>query len=154
MSTLLAVDLGVKTGWALFGDNGRLLRYGSHNFGTPARLKRGAAALLNQHPDLLCLVVEGGGPLRTGWERAAERRGVEFVRVAAETWRRTLLYPRQHRSGPEAKRHADELARRVIAWSDAPRPTSLRHDAAEAVLIGLWGVQRVGWLTTLSGILR
>jgi hypothetical protein len=36
-----------------------------------------------------------------------------------------------------------------VEWSDAPRPTSLRHDAAEAILIGLWGVIRVGWLTTV-----
>jgi hypothetical protein len=41
------------------------------------------------------------------------------------------------------------LARRVIAWSEARRPTSLRHDAAEAILTGLWGVLEVGWLDSL-----
>jgi hypothetical protein len=34
----------------------------------------------------------------------------------------------------------------VIDWSGAARPTSLRHDAAEAVLVGLWGVIDAGWL--------
>ena len=49
-------------------------------------------------------------------------------------------------SGTQAKQTADELARRVINWSEAPRPTSLRHDAAEAILVGLWGALEVGWL--------
>ncbi|MFP2902614.1 hypothetical protein ACLEQD_40940, partial [Corallococcus sp. 4LFB] len=50
------------------------------------------------------------------------------------------------RSGALAKDAADGLARRVIDWSHAPRPTSLRHDAAEAILLGLWGALEVGWL--------
>ena len=69
-------------------------------------------------------------------------------RVSAEEWRSLFLLPRDQRSGDQAKRVADGIARRVVEWSDAPRPTSLRHDAAEAILIGLWGVIDVGWLTT------
>ena len=54
-----------------------------------------------------------------------------------------------------AKRNAGELARRVIRGSGAAGPTSLRHDAAEAVLVGLWGVLQVGWLERLPrGFLR
>lgn len=34
----------------------------------------------------------------------------------------------------------------MIDWSGARRPTSLRHDAAEAIMIGLWGVLHLGWL--------
>jgi hypothetical protein len=45
-----------------------------------------------------------------------------------------------------AKSTADDMARRVIEWCGAARPTSLRHDAAEAILIGLWGVLEAGWL--------
>ena len=44
---------------------------------------------------------------------------------------------------------AGELARKVIAWAEASRPTSLRHDAAEAIMIGLWGLLRMGWLAEL-----
>jgi hypothetical protein len=50
------------------------------------------------------------------------------------------------RSTRVAKRTAAEVARRIIEWSGAPRPTSLRHDAAEAILIGLWGAIVLGWL--------
>jgi hypothetical protein len=85
---LLAVDLGLKTGLAAYGADGRLLRY-------------------------------------------------------------VLLHPSERRDGQAAKRNADRLARAVIEWSGAARPTSLRHDAAEAVCIGLWGVLEVGWLAGL-----
>jgi hypothetical protein len=151
---LLAVDVGLRVGLAYYGRDGRLARYRSHNFGAPARLRRGAATLLDEVPDLAYLVLEGGGPLADPWEREAERRGVGVLRLAAETWRAELLLSRQQRSGPQAKQHADELARRVIAWSAAPRPTSLRHDAAEAILVGLWAVLQLGWLPALPADLR
>jgi len=46
------------------------------------------------------------------------------------------------------------MARRVILWSGVQKPTSLRHDAAEAILAGLWGVIDVGWLESLPLELR
>ena len=60
---------------------------------------------------------------------------------------RSVDLPGRHSHGdPQPKLTADGLARRNIEWSGAPRPTSLRHDAAEAILIGFWGVLEVGWL--------
>ncbi len=38
-SRLLAVDLGVRCGLAVFGADGRLLSYRSTNFGSVARMK-------------------------------------------------------------------------------------------------------------------
>lgn len=154
MRSLLAVDIGVRTGLVLYGHDGRLLWYRSQNFGTAVRLKRGVRRLLADLPDLAWLVLEGGGPLAAIWEREAERRGIPARRIAAEDWRGQLLYPREQRTRPQAKRRAAELARRVIEWSGAPRPTSLRHDAAEAILIGLWGVLEVGWLDGLPAELK
>lgn len=143
---LLAVDLGVKTGLALYGCDGRLRWYRSHNFGTAARLRRGARQILDTEPGLAWLVLEGGGPLAELWKREATRRQLAVRQVSAEVWRRQLLYSRQQRSGLQAKEQADIVARRVIDWSQARRPTSLRADAAEAILVGLWGVLEVGWL--------
>jgi hypothetical protein len=154
MQTLLAVDLGVRTGLALYGGDGRLLRYRSQNFGSAARLRRAVPVLLDAERDLASLVVEGGGPLADAWEREAARRRLPVRRIAAEEWRRTLLYPREQRSGAQAKMTADGLARRIIDWSGAPRPTSLRHDAAEAILIGFWGVLDAGWLDEIPIDLR
>jgi hypothetical protein len=74
--------------------------------------------------------------------------------ISAETWRRLLLYAREQRSGAQAKEHATALARRIILWSEARHPTSLRDDAAEAILIGLWGALEVGWLTEFPVVVR
>ena len=154
---LLAVDLGLRTGLALFGGDGRLIWYRSHNLGTVARLKRAVPSLLRLDdagapPDQL--VLEGPRNLADVWTRVAEKRGIPARVIGAETWRPVLLHSRQQRSGKDAKRSADDLARRVIRWSGAPGPTSLRHDAAEAILVGLWGVLQMGWLEALPGELR
>ena len=68
------------------------------------------------------------------------------MRVAAEEWRGVLLRESQQRSGKQAKREADDLARRVIDSSGASRPTSLRHDTSEAILVGYWAVRSLGWV--------
>ena len=155
MAALLAVDLGVRTGFACYGEDGRLRWYRSQNFGDAARLRRAVPGLLANPSDLTRLVIEGGGPLAAPWRAEAERRGVLVRPVTAEEWRSLFLLPREQQSGPQAKEVAGRLARRVIEWSGAPRPTSLRHDAAEAVLIGLWGALAAGWLRQLPpGLLR
>ncbi len=155
MSSLLAVDLGVKMGLALYNHEGRLVWYRSQNFGNVARLRKGAAPILKDLPELGALVVEGDRLLGEVWARAAQKRAVyaehpapKVMKIGAEVWRTRLLHPRHQRSGAEAKRHADTVAHEVIAWSGAKRPTGpLRHDAAEAILIGLWGVLEMGWLS-------
>jgi hypothetical protein len=154
MSVLLAVDLGLRTGLALYSRDGRLLWYRSRNFGTPERLRRAARRLLADIKDLALVVLEGGGPIADIWVRQATRNGIVIRRIGADRWRKALLYPRQRRSGDQAKHSADFMARRIIEWSAAARPTSLRHDAAEAILIGLWGVLDAGWLPALPDDLK
>ncbi|MEM8557556.1 MAG: hypothetical protein AAGG50_07015 [Bacteroidota bacterium] len=153
---LLAVDLGLRTGFACYGRDGRLAWYRSRNYGSRARLKRAAFTMLREEKRLTHLVVEGGGALADLWEREATRQGLDFRRIDAGEWRRMLLHPRERRTGKGAKEQADTLARAVITWSGASRPTSLRHDAAEAILVGLWGVVEAGWLAleTLPGTVR
>lgn len=151
---LLAVDLGLRSGLALYGRDGRLRWYRSQNFGTQTRLKRAVPSVLNGAGPLAWLALEGGGPVADVWEREAARRALPVLRVAAEDWRARLLYAREQRSGTLAKDAADGLARRVIDGSGAPRPTSLRHDAAEAILLGLWAVLEVGWLEQVPAALR
>ena len=154
MKTLLAVDLGLKTGLALYGADGRLLWYRSHNLGTTERLRRAAHGIMKELPELAALVIEGGGNLAVVWEKEAAQRGIPTCLIGSEVWRELFLFPRERRSGPEAKKHACEFARKVVDWSGAPRPSSLRHDAAEAVLIGLWGVLHFGWLPAIPPELR
>lgn len=153
MTALLAVDVGVRTGLALYGADGRLRWYRSHNLGSIARLRRAVPTLITDH-GATTVIAEGGGPVADVWLNACERLGVHYLRVSAERWRAELLLARDQRTGAEAKRMADLIARRVIAWSGAPRPTSLRHDAAEAILVGLWGVVQLGWLPAIPRELR
>lgn len=132
---LLAIDLGLRTGLASFAGDGRLRWYRSQNFGTVGRLKRGVLEIVRGHR---LVVAEGDRNLGRIWERAAFRVGASFRLTSAEEWRPTLLLPRERRTGRLAKTHADPLARRIIAWSGLTRPTALRHDAAEAIAMGMW----------------
>lgn len=143
---VLAVDLGLSTGLALYNEAGRLCWHRSQHYADAAALRRAVHSLLGKIEGLTHVCVEGGGPLAVIWERESNRRGIQFVLLAAETWRTRLLLDREQRSGPQAKRRATDLARRVIEWSGAMRPKVLRHDAAEAILIGLWFVLERGWL--------
>ena len=117
MGSLLAVDLGLKTGLALFGENGKLVWYRSHNFGTTDRLRHAVPGILNTTSDLTALAIEGGGNLATVWGKEAERRGIAVYRIDAGQWQQMFLYSHEQRTGVESKKHAGELARRVIEWS-------------------------------------
>ena len=133
----------------MYGRDGRLVWYRSQHFADAAALRRGVRHLLNEHGDIAIICIEGGGRFAAIWERTADALGISTRQVAAETWRNALLFARDRRTGVQAKRKANGLARRVIEWSGAPRPTSLRHDASEAILIGLWAVMDAGWLKKL-----
>jgi hypothetical protein len=139
--SLLAVDCGLKTGLALFDLNGTLLWYRSHNFGSRQRLKKAVWQILSDLEGLSQLVVEGGGDLVEIWRKTAQKRGINVSVVQAVTWRKDLLLPRQQRTGKQAKQVADELARGIIEQAGAAKPTSLRHDAAEAILVGWWATR-------------
>ena len=142
---LLAVDLGLRTGLAAFDRSGALLWHRSRHLRDMATLKRWIHGLLRQLPHTEALVLEGGGPVAHAWKNAAERRGLRVIELAAEDWREELLYPRQRRSGEQAKAVSQNLAREIAAKSGLPRPATLRHDAAEAILAGVYALQLLGW---------
>jgi hypothetical protein len=154
MAALLAVDLGLRTGLALYDRCGKLRWYRSQNYGNMARLRRAVHGLLETIPDLELILLEGGGDIAALWEREASRRGVAVIRISAEIWRRRILHPREQRSGTTAKNRSRDLARKIIEWSGVRLLKSLRHDTAEAILIGLWGALHTGWLTRLPQALR
>lgn len=143
---LLAVDVGLHTGLALYSEDARLLWYRSHHIASPAKLKRVIGKLLRDEPRPTHLLLEGGGPLAELWLREAEKLAIQAKQIHAQQWREQLFFARQHRSGSQAKRQADGLARQVIEILGGRKPTSLRHDTAEAVLVGLYGLLQLGWL--------
>jgi hypothetical protein len=142
----LAVDLGLRAGLAVYGEDGRLQSCRSIHFGTVGRMKRTLVQVVNQVDGLSVACLEGDRHLADLWARAAERRGARVLRAAAESWRAIVLFPREARDGVTAKGSAVPLARRVVAWSGLSQPRTMVDDTAEAVLLGLWGVMEVGWL--------
>lgn len=149
MAQLLAIDLGLRCGLASFSDAGRLLWYRSQHFRNMEAYKRSAFRILQEVDDLAYIVLEGDAHFAEIWSRLASKKGAVSLRVSAETWRECLLLPREQRSGREAKSFATQFALDAIDALDAPKPTSLRHDAAEAICIGVWGLLEVGWLLDL-----
>ncbi|NCD40485.1 MAG: hypothetical protein EOL88_00175 [Bacteroidia bacterium] len=135
---VLAVDLGVKTGLALFSKNGQLCWVRSGNFGSAARLKKAIPAILAPLANDGILVLEGGGDLKNSWSNAAKLQRITVVALQASDWRNDLFYSRDQRTGKQAKIHALKMAHNLIRESGIAAPKSLTDDAAEAFLIGYW----------------
>jgi hypothetical protein len=137
---------------AKYGHNGRLHWYRSHHYANRDALRRAIRGLLDDEPEVTELVIEGGGPLAMAWRKASERRGIHVEVIAAETWRREFFRGAVTERRTDAKKAAEALARRVIEWSGTARPVALRHDAAEAILIGFWRIRLLNWAVDLPRI--
>jgi hypothetical protein len=138
--TLLAVDLGLRTGLACFNE-GALVWFRSQNMGTLTRLKKAIPVVLDECEELSLLVVEGDRHLGDLWAKLAVKRGAEVRRVSPEVWRAELMLPREMRTGAGAKLVAQRKALEIIDASACKRPrTPLVDDVAEAICIGAWAV--------------
>lgn len=149
---LLAVDAGVKTGLALFDSSGKLRWYRSHNMGSVPSLKKAAFHMVETVSDLEYIAVEGGGQIALIWKRVAERNAIKFLMTDALHWRRDLLYSREQRSGEAAKQTAIAMAIRYLKNNGAPPLQTPMHDAAEAILMGIWYCHKLGCLPHLPNL--
>lgn len=143
---LLAVDVGLSTGFARFDDRGRLLWHGSHNFGAAARHKRGILHVLDRAGAVDWLALEGGGSLLRHWENEARRRYIETLVYSAEEWRNALFPVRERTDAERAKGFARQVARRLIAWDSPAGPRDTQFDTAEAICLGVAACLEVGLL--------
>jgi len=153
LELLLAIDLGVKAGLAMYSSGGKLLWYRSQNYGSKSRLKIAIPNLLAEE-NLRYLVIEGGGPLLKMWKQEVERKNIEIITTMADDWRKDILLNREQRSGKDAKQNAITYAHQVINHMAENRATSLTDDAAEAILIGLWGMMKVGWIRDVGAFIK
>ena len=155
-SRFLGIDLGLATGIAAYNRDGRLESVRSRHFQSRDALRAAAGAILDEFPHVHSVIVEGGGELAEVWQRAAAHRGIHLRIVQAHEWRGRFFYPREHRNGPEAKAHALKMAAQVVEWSATKgvSAASLGHDAAEAVMVGLFGVLEAGWTTDVPRFKR
>ena len=146
MNKLLAVDLGVKTGLALYNQDCKLEWYRSKNFGNKNSLSKALYSVLKAIDNLEYLIIEGGGDLFAIWKKEANKHGIKIIQIQAPTWRKELLLQREQRSGQQAKRIAIQVANQIINSYANKKPTSLTDDAAEAILCGYWALKEVNWL--------
>jgi len=139
---LLAIDAGLHCGYAMFDlASTSLLWYRSHNYGQLARLRRGVSTLVSQELPIAVMVVEGGGNVAEPWLKVADFHCIPLVQIHAEAWRSDILYAREQRSGAEAKRAAQHYAQQRMEHAKvAYHYNQVRHDAAEAILIGEWAI--------------
>lgn len=146
-SSFVGVDLGLATAFAVYDRDGRLTGVRSRRFQSKDALRAAAGAILDEIPHVHSVILEGGGDLAESWQRAAAHRGIHLRIVQAHEWRRMFLYERERRDGAQAKAHAVRLAAQVVEWSAAKGVSAqMGHDAAEAILVGLFGVVEAGWL--------
>ena len=154
-SCFVGVDLGLATAFAVYDRDGRLSGVRSRRFQSKDALRAAAGAILDEIPHVHSVILEGGGDLAESWQRAAAHRGIHLRIVQAHEWRRMFLYERERRDGAQAKAHAVKLAAQVVEWSAAKGVTAqLGHDAAEAIMVGLFGVSEAGWTAELPRFRR
>jgi hypothetical protein len=151
---LLAVDLGVKTGLALFSSEGRLMWHRSQNFGNKARLRKAIPWIVGLEEDITYIVIEGGGPLLKLWDAYLEKRNIEVLHIMAEEWRYALLLDREQRKGWQAKENAVRYAGIIIKKICNQKTVATNNDAAEAILIGTWAMEKLGWINSAAALLR
>jgi hypothetical protein len=162
---VLAVDLGLKSGVALFGSQGRLLRYEQFHFekdslhDTAKRLlteweqdafqygSQGENEQGQKRARVTHIAIEGAdGYMLRAWADAAT--GLSILRVTPEEWRAELLLEKERSSGSNAKAASRLVARQVVEdFGVMPRHEGKFHtDVAEAVCLGLYVSSRLGWV--------
>jgi Icc-related predicted phosphoesterase len=143
---LLAVDLGLRTGTAVFNSSGAVLAVDSWRFKDHDDLDQGLQQLLSSH-DITHVVIEGEDrKLFSIWRRAIERlEGVQLARVVADDWRRMLLSRKEMRDARKAKNAAGMIAKQILKGNEELHGKKLSSDASEALLVGCYAVRVLGW---------
>lgn len=143
---LLAVDLGVKTGFACWQTNDcRLLWYRSQNFGSKARLGKAADGILQMAGLPGVLLLEGGGGIAHLWQQSASRNGWSIRMIQAEEWRRGLIKQSEWLYTSYLKQLSVSYALKAAAWGGHRVAGAMNHNTAEAILAGLWLLVQEGY---------
>jgi hypothetical protein len=161
---LLAVDLGLKSGVALFNKQGQLLRYEQHLFNKD-KLNEEIKTIVEgwesdvQKSDIIPsngeqlwsvtkIAVEGGDvAIFNAWDSAA--KDVSISRVSPEEWRFHLLSEKERTSGATSKAAARLIARQVVSDFGimGNHKGKFKTDVAEAVVLGFYVCKKLGWIS-------
>ena len=141
---LLAIDVGMKAGFAWFDENGTLIRARSTRFAKRMTLKRALPSILTEIEGVAEVVLEGQGEIADIFRKGIQRTSLPVLQFSAEEWREDMLLPRERRSGQQAKAVAEAMALKIAHDCGNPPKCAYDDDAAEAVLFGLWYIRH--WL--------
>lgn len=157
---LVAVDLGLRTGLALYSDDGRLLEYEQAVFETADELKANCLKLMadweasyqghdGKSFHITHVAVEGAdASLRQVWRNIVEDHlHCQLLLVKPEEWRGDLLLSKEKVSGEAAKEASRLIARQLVAdYGGGLHEGKLSTDVAEAVLLGYHVSRRLEWI--------
>ncbi|MBP5638450.1 MAG: hypothetical protein J6X55_03165 [Victivallales bacterium] len=137
-SVLLAIDVGMKAGFAWFDGKGMLIRARSTRFANRAMLKRALPSIWAEISGVNQVVLEGQGDIADIFKKSAMRVSLPVQQFSAEEWRKDMLLVRERRTGRQAKATAETLALKIARECGNSPKCVYDDDAAEAVLFGLW----------------
>jgi len=163
---LMAVDLGLRTGFALFNDRGELVHYENIVYENAESLRDGAETFMREWEDKLSksnpsrithISIEGAdAALRDIWrELCGGNAHQKLTFVRPEEWRADLLSSKEKTSGGSSKEAARLVARQVVAdCSGKLHEGKFQTDVAEAVLVGYHVCRRLGWIQREPAVRR
>eukprot|EP00977_Amphora_coffeiformis_P010427 scaffold2438_cov167-Amphora_coffeaeformis.AAC.3 len=157
---LVAVDLGLRTGLALYSDDGRLLEYEQAVFETADELKANCLQLMadweakyqgrdEKSCHITHVAVEGAdASLRHVWRNIVEDHlHCELLLVKPEEWRADLLLSKEKASGEAAKEASRLIARQLVAdYGGRLHAGKFSTDVAESILLGYHVSRRLEWI--------
>lgn len=141
---LLAIDVGMRAGFAWFDEKGTLVRARSTRFAKRMTLKRALPSILSEIEGVAEVVLEGQGEIADIFKKGIQRASLPVLAFSAEEWREDMLLPRERRTGQQAKATAEAMALKIAHECGNPPKCAYDDDAAEAVLFGLWYIRH--WL--------
>jgi predicted phosphodiesterase len=158
---LLSVDLGLKSGIALFTNDGSLVRYEQFLFQRET-LQADAQKLIKEWEDeaneemsgeekqskITHIAIEGADTLILKyWTEAAPQMSI--LRVSPEEWRSEMLTNKEKASGSDSKAAARLIARQVVSdfGTMDQHKGKFPTDVAEAVVMGSYVAGKLGWIT-------
>lgn len=158
---MLAVDLGLKSGAALYNKEGQLLRYEQFLFnkdkigeeiktivqGWESDMQENEATDSEKPWSVTKIAVEGGDvAILHAWESAT--KDVSITRVSPEEWRFHLLNEKERISGASSKAAARLIARQVVSDFGvmSNHQGKFKTDVAEAVVLGFYVCKQLGWI--------
>ena len=157
-TALLSVDLGLRSGFAVYDNEGTLRTAFGRHFVSQSNIEASINEVLvnvTRNYSITHYVLEGDNILQKTWREAiatftgTEHSTVEILTVSPAEWRAQMLMKKEAESGSSAKAAARLIARQIM-WRaglvDEYSTQAMDTDVAEAILIGYYATRtKLNW---------